>query len=496
MLTSLNDSPVLTLYQLSQLVKRTIENHFYRKYFWIKAEIHKLNVYKYSGHAYPELLEKQENEVICQMRGIIWKNDLLQINQKFIDTIGEPLKENITALLLVEVKYESKYGLSLQIKDIDPNYTLGELEKQKKQTIEQLKKEGISEHNKQLELSMVPQHLAIISVETSKGFNDLITTFQKYAPLYQITYDLYPSLLQGENAAVQIRTQLANIKEKQIPYDAVLIIRGGGGEIGLSCYNDYDLCKTIATFPIPVITGIGHSTNYTVAEMVAYQNGITPTDTAMIIIQRFEEFNNQLNNIQKAVIQSSQNFLSLQKQIIFNTSNHSLLLIKEIFHQQKIALQEYEQWLKNFPVHHHTRQEKNLIQKAYQIKHSIQHLLNNADKKLNNIKQTFKYSVNHHIKRHNDSLNQLQEHVLAGTHSYLQEQQNQIQNIEKNIQLLHPQNILKRGFCMAFTPQNKIIKNASQVAINDVVKIKFETSELITQVQTIKTETHESESYQ
>ncbi|GIV28203.1 MAG: exodeoxyribonuclease 7 large subunit [Bacteroidia bacterium] len=480
------DLQPITLYQLNLLIKQVLDEYFYRKYFWVKAEIHKLNVYKYSGHAYPELLEKQDNEVVCQMRGIIWKSDLTRINQKFIETIGEPLKENIYALLLVEVKFEPKYGLSLQIKDIDPNYTLGELEKQKKQTIEKLKNEGILENNKKLELSLVPQRLAIISVETSKGFNDLITTFKKFEGTYQIQYQLFPSLLQGEEAAIQIKEQLLKIADIHKKFDAVLIIRGGGGEVGLSCYNDYELCKTIATFPIPVITGIGHSTNFTVAEMVAYQNGITPTDTAMLIIHKFQTFEEKLNTLKQTLLQNSQVFFNKQQQIINDTSKNILITIKETFHQQKLSLQEYEQWLKNIVKNYIIHQDKKLIQKAHQIKHFIHTKVSKENLYLNSAQQKLNFSFKSITNKYSNHIQLLQKSVIEQSKYILNNHYLKLQSIEKHLQIMHPDNILKRGFTIAFDANNNIIKNPNILKENHHIKIKFYKSELEAQLKNIQ----------
>lgn len=487
----LSNQEPLTLYELNVLIQSTLDAVFYGKYFWVKAEIHKLNVYKYSGHAYPELLEKRDNEVICQMRSIIWKSDLIKINQKFLDTIGEPLKENINALMLVSVKFDPKYGLSLQIKDIDPNYTLGELEKQKKETIEKLKAEKIFDKNKQLTLNIVPQKLAIISVETSKGYRDLIITFQKYEHQFQIIHDLYPSLLQGEEAAQQITEQLKNIRNNYSQYDAVLIIRGGGGEVGLSCLNDYELCKTIATFPIPVITGIGHSTNFTIAEMVAYHNGITPTDTAMFIIQRFDNFQSQISELQQAICQLAENFLAEQKNFILDISKNLSLITKEVFYQQKISLMEFQSNLKISIFDFINAQKKVLQFNEYHIKQATQTYLSFQDKKLQTLVQNIQHYSYLPIKFIHQKLNTIEQQIHDLSFQNLQYKKMKLENLEKNIQLLHPSNILKRGFAIVFNQDNQIIKNAFSIKENDKIKIKFHSNELEGNISQLKINNYE-----
>lgn len=465
-------SNILTLLQLNNIIENVITHSFGGKYFWIKAEIHKLNLYKYSGHAYPELVEKKDNTIVCQMGAVIWQNQLSKINRKFIETIGEPLKDNIIVLMYVSVEYTAKYGIKLHIHDIDPNYTLGELEKQKRQTIEKLQKENIFDNNKKLELPLVPQNLAIISVETSKGYNDLITTFKKYEHRFKINHQLYPSLLQGEGATVQIIQQLNNIRKKAHLYDAVLIIRGGGGEVGLSCYNDYELAKTIATFPIPIITGIGHSTNFTVAEMVAHTNGITPTDTAMIIINKFESFLKTLQNYQQHIHQLSANIIQQQQHYIQNIAQNISLQIKEIIHQQEMILNDYQQTLindsKNFILTH----KQNILYIAGKIRNSAYFIITEQEKLVQKINQKLQYISEKNITYHQQKIQKFKEILIKRPQQIINYHIQKQQSIEKQINLLHPNNILKRGYSMIFK-NNKIVTSSKQLNENDTLTIQF-----------------------
>src|SRR5690606_34833838 len=186
--------------------------------------------------------------------------------------------------------YDPVHGISLRILDVDAGFTLGDLEREKQETIAKLKEEGIYHQNKQLPFPLLPARIAIISVETSKGYADFLKIMDHNDYGYRFFHFLFPSLLQGERAVEAMLAQLRRIRKVQKHFDVVAIIRGGGGEVGLSCYNDYRLAKAIATFPLPVLTGIGHATNETVAEMVAYTNGITPTKIAEYLIRVFNDF--------------------------------------------------------------------------------------------------------------------------------------------------------------------------------------------------------------
>lgn len=258
---TVNNKKIFSLLEVTSSIQKTLSAR-YTSSFWVKAEMNKLNFYKQSGHCYPDLVEKQDGKVIAQIRSNLWKDDYMKINNTFLEVLKEPLKDGIKILFLAKVSFDPVHGLALRIIDIDPGYTLGDLEKEKQETIKKLQDEGIFNRNKSLKLPLLPQRIAIISVETSKGYGDFMKVIDGNPWNYKFFCFLFPSLLQGEKAVEGIINQLTRIKKVINHFDAVAIIRGGGGDIGLSCYNNYQLSKEFALFPIPVITGIGHSTGY------------------------------------------------------------------------------------------------------------------------------------------------------------------------------------------------------------------------------------------
>ena len=285
----MDNKTVFTLLEVSRSIQKTIAER-YKSLYWIKAEMNKLNHYSHSGHCYPELLEKKEGKVVAEMRSILWKMDYQRINRQFMEVLGEPLREGITMLFQAGISYDPLYGFSLKIVDIDPTFVLGELEKEKRESIKKLTDEGIFDANKRLDFPLIPKRLAIISVETSKGLSDFFKIINGNPWGYKMDCTLFPALLQGDKSISSIINQLEVIANKLEEFDAVAIIRGGGGEVGLSSYNNFFLAKAIAIFPIPVLTGIGHSTNETVSEMVAYKNAITPSELADFLLQKFHNF--------------------------------------------------------------------------------------------------------------------------------------------------------------------------------------------------------------
>ncbi|MDY5969012.1 MAG: exodeoxyribonuclease VII large subunit, partial [Bacteroidales bacterium] len=252
-----DETQILSLSQVAQAVERTIQRD-YPYSFLVHAEISKLNRYKYSGHCYPDLVEKKDGMVVAQMRAMIWERDYVRINKAFLDVLHEPLGEGIEVQCRARLSFDCVRGLSLVISDIDPTVSLGYMEREKRLCIERLKKEGLFRLNKERVLPLLPMRIAIISVDTSKGYCDFINTLKNDTHKFRFSTQLFVSLLQGDKASREIRNALDRIAQKQERFDCVAIIRGGGGDVGLGCYNDYDLCRAIATYPLPILTGIGH----------------------------------------------------------------------------------------------------------------------------------------------------------------------------------------------------------------------------------------------
>ncbi len=298
---------VFPLSKLTEAIENVINRHC-SKVVWVKAEIVKLNHYPHTGHCYPDLVEKKDGKIVAELRGNIWKSNFDLINEKFRQVLNEDLRDDMTVVVQATVTFHSVYGLALNILDIDPEYTLGELAKQRAEAIKKLVSQGIFDANKQRTLPRLPKTIAVISVNSSKGYQDFINVIEGNPWGYKFHCKLFPAILQGERAVPTITAQLKKIEEHKKLFDAVAIIRGGGGEIGLSCYDNYELARKIAQFPLPVLTGIGHSTNETVSELVSYKNFITPTKIAEFLLQEFHNFSQPLReNLQK--IMSGANLL-------------------------------------------------------------------------------------------------------------------------------------------------------------------------------------------
>ena len=311
---------VFSLKEVASSVKRTL-NARYGSSFWVKAEMIKLNHYPYSGHAFPDLIEKQDDVIVAQMRAVIWSADFKRIRDKFRSCGLADLTDGITILFRASILFDEFYGLSLRIIDIDTSFTLGEMEKQRMLCIERLKAEGIYSLNSSLSLPAVPKRFAIVSVGSSKGYNDFMQIVRKFSSRFAIFTHLFPSLLQGDGAINSISEALDRINEVADCFDAVLIIRGGGGDVGLNCYNHYNLCRAVALCKLPVLTGIGHASNQTVAEQIAWRNFITPTDLADFLFSGFNNAYLEVLNLSKQLKSNADSIL--------NTNNERVKLLSE-----------------------------------------------------------------------------------------------------------------------------------------------------------------------
>ncbi|MDR1725121.1 MAG: exodeoxyribonuclease VII large subunit [Bacteroidales bacterium] len=340
----INNIKVFTLSEVTRSIEKTI-NERYRSSFWVKAEMLKLNHYTASGHCYPDLVEKKDGKIISQLRAVMWKNDYERSNKIFLNVTKEPLKDGITIMFQASLSYDSVYGLSLRIIDINPSFSLGEMERERQETIEKLRQESLFDLNKQLPFPPVFKSLALISVATSKGFSDFMQVIDNNSNQYRVFTYLFPSLLQGDNAVGTLIDALNTVKIVKDYFDAVLIIRGGGGDIGLSCYNNYELCRAIAQFPLPVLTGIGHSTNETVTELVASLNAITPTQLADFIINRFADFDTDVIKLQQSIINIANAEIEKQSQKINILQDNLIIKTQNKFVKEHDSLQIFEKYI-------------------------------------------------------------------------------------------------------------------------------------------------------
>ncbi|WP_288331057.1 exodeoxyribonuclease VII large subunit [uncultured Alistipes sp.] len=281
------ESQHITLRELQRRVKSALEGQFALP-VWVSAEISEIKV-NYSGHCYLELVEKGGDNGVptAQARAVVWRSHYPRISGYFEAETGQRLASGIRILAKVLVSYHELYGFSLQITDIDPSYTLGDMERQRQQTIAQLQQDGVWDMNREATMPAVVQRIAIVSSANAAGYQDFCKELDK-SP-YRFTLTLFDAFMQGAAAEESIIEALCSVAARMEDFDAVVLIRGGGSKSDLNCFNAYRLCAHVAQFPLPVVTGIGHDKDTSVADMVAHTALKTPTAVAGWLVGRMAE---------------------------------------------------------------------------------------------------------------------------------------------------------------------------------------------------------------
>ena len=260
---------------------------------WVSAEVADLKI-NASGHCYIELIEKDEKSgtTLAQARATIWRSQVMSTIGRFEQESGQRLTKGMKILFRATVQHHAVYGMSLQIQQIDAMHTIGDMERRKQQTIEQLQKDGVWDMNRQLPMPLVVERVAVISSATAAGYQDFMKELGRSA--YRIRTELFEATMQGEACDESIVAALYAIANRLEEFDAVAIIRGGGSTSDLECYNSYHLAFAVTQFPLPVLTGIGHDKDTSVTDMVAHTPLKTPTAVASWIDQRAADFDGAL----------------------------------------------------------------------------------------------------------------------------------------------------------------------------------------------------------
>lgn len=303
----------ITLYDLQRMVRTTVEECFATP-LWVSAEISELKVNR-SGHCYLNLVEKGNSEGAprAEARAVIWRNNYTQIDAMFREVTGSPLASGIGVLVRVVVTYHEIYGFSLQIIDLDPNYTLGDVERRRRETIERLKEDGVWDMNRELSLPRPLLRIAVVSSATAAGYRDFMTEIGSSPFNFIVT--LFEATMQGEGAEESVVNALSAIAERESNFDIAVIIRGGGSTSDLALFDSYRIALYVTQMPMAVITGIGHDKDVSVVDMVAHYMCKTPTAVGAFLV---DSATAELNTIYDL----SNEFRQLSEQMLNNQSSH------------------------------------------------------------------------------------------------------------------------------------------------------------------------------
>jgi len=454
-------SPV-TLLELNTLIGDTLRENLPQAY-WVVAEISEMKVNR-SGHCYLELVEKKDSsdDISARARATIWSYTFRMLRPYFETSTGQPFSEGIKILVQLTVEFHPAYGLSLNIKDIDPTYTLGDLARRRREILNKLKETGVFDMNRELQLPQVPQRIAVISSATAAGYQDLIHQLENNLYGFHFEHRLFEAYMQGSEAVPSILKALDAIFLEEDRFDVVAIIRGGGAQADLSCFDHFDLAFAVAQFPLPVITGIGHEKDDTILDLVAHTRLKTPTAVAEFFISGLLRFKEQLEQLKDKISAKSMEILNSGTEELEECSERLREMTRAQLESQRTGLVRSGKRHKSAVdrlIRDHSAQLERLRIKLSRF--PILVLNKNQfgiSRKMDDLHRMVKAEINGHRMKLETKAGMFPEKVK----SVLSTSGKELKAFEETLRILDPQNILKRGFSITFQ-EGKVVKSVAAV---------------------------------
>jgi len=305
-----SSSPI-SLYDLANRIKKELHTALPDN-FWVIAEIAQIK--NVNNNYYLTLIDRDKDVTRAKIDATIWSSSYAKIAGIFRDATGKNLTSGMKILFACKINYHETYGLKLTISAVDPAYTLGEMARRRAEIIAQLKKEDLLDRNRQIPFPLVPQRVAVISSDSAAGYGDINKVLRENRFGYQFTLTLFQAAMQGDRTEESVTGVLEEIAHNRNNYDVIIIVRGGGSSVDLSAFDNYAIGRAIALSPLPVLTGIGHARDETVADIVAHRKIITPTDGGNFLVDCCRQFEEKLTAIMQKVADSCQQRIDAESQ--------------------------------------------------------------------------------------------------------------------------------------------------------------------------------------
>ena len=465
----------LTLSELNKQIGEVLAGAF-PVGVWVIGEISELKENR-NGHCYLELIEKQGNEIVARSRATIWSYTFRMLKPYFETTTGQLFSPGIKILVQVSVEFHPSFGLSLNIRDIDPVYTVGDMALQRNEIINRLKAEGVFDMNRELELPFVPQKIAVISSATAAGYQDFINQLLNNQQGYKFYTKLFPATMQGVETVPTIIRALEKVYRYEDFFDAVVIIRGGGATADLSSFDNYDLAYHVTQFPLPVITGIGHEKDDTIIDLVAHTRLKTPTAVAEFLIAGVDRFAVKLREIESGIIQYAREILT-EKQDELEEAATSLSYIVKSYISAKNSQLGKTGTRMLYSVRHFSMLKQ---QQSARLKNQILPALKVLfTVKRNEVEQKTVY-LKHDIQRiflkRKMLAYQLNQRIGQLSEKMLEREKERLHFNENTLRLISPANVLKRGYTITLK-EGKIIKSVENLNIGEQIETYFSDGKL------------------
>lgn len=426
----------ITLYELNSLVRQTIEIGLPKSY-WVEAEISELR--ENGGHCYLELIEKDKryNTPIAKASARCWRQTWGMVKPYFENTTGQQLKAGMKVLIEVYAQFHEAYGFSWIISDIDPNYTLGDMARKRQEIIKRLKEEGVFDLNKQLDLPLFSQRIAVISSKSAAGYGDFANQLYGNQYGYYFEVELFAATMQGEDVERSIIKALNAINDRCDDFDCVVIIRGGGATSDMSGFDALELAENVANFPLPIITGIGHDRDECILDMVSYTRVKTPTAAAALLIDNLHTAERRIDDARQRIANLTSRKMEVEKLRLSRLAERLPSLFGSVKDKQEARL--------------------NILQER---------LFRLAEIRLSNCENI---------------VGQLEKKISLTAEHLLMVEKHRLELLEGRAQNLDPQLLLRRGYSITLVG-GKALRDPSQVKQGDKIETRLEKGTIISTI--------------
>lgn len=426
----------LTLYELNSLVKETIELTFTQQ-FWVEAEL--ADATERRGHLYLDLVQKDEHSAtpIARASARCWASVWASVRPRFERTTRQRLTAGMKVLLRVYPQFHQAYGFSWIVTDIDPTYTLGDMQRQRQEIIDRLKRDGVFDMQRELTLPMFCQRIAVISSATAAGFGDFCNHLQHNDYGFHFAVELFPAIMQGEQVEPTVISALDSINSRIDDFDCVVIIRGGGATVDMSGFNTLLLAENVANFPLPIITGIGHDRDESIIDMISFMQVKTPTAAAAFLIERLLNVSERITAATSSITRCVQEKLEYERIRLTALSTRIPILFS--------------------------------LTKTRQL--SI----------IDSLTQRMTAAAQQDIRQRQHQLQIAAQRLAPATQRTMQQEQHRLQMLTQRTAALDPAAILRRGFSMTLC-NGRFVTDASQMKNGDIMETRLANGTVLSRV--------------
>lgn len=461
---------IRTLSQVLGYIEGLISEHLGSKRFWLKVEISKINIHSRSGHCYLELVETENNVTVAECSGTIWSSSLEQIRRDLGADWTNVLKQGSEVLCFVEMTFKKRYGLKVNILSVDKSFTLGELERKKQETLDELQRKGLLDRQKEHRLPLVVQSIALIGSPGTSGHMDFKKQLERNDYGYLYFVEEFRCSVQGDNAVTEIVSQLARIQTER--YDLVAIVRGGGSRMDLEVFNSYDLAEKIALYRLPILTGIGHETDLCVSDIVSFQHFKTPTALGSAIVERTRKFDVQIQTNYSRIME------------LYNSKmmkcNHDVINYMEVLQNKAISYTRLKRGELHTQAGRIVRDTKQELSNQEDFLKAAKLILGSVPSDIIRLKMKehkewvtlAEQNITSLFKEHRTNTEHSFNMLDTLVNHYLRQEKNHITSITERVSVFDPDNMLKMGY--AIVRQNgNVLKVGEEIRIGSKLEIEL-----------------------